>query len=99
MIAEGSDSSAARAYGAYEARRWSRKPSDGGFRDRTAPVRSAGSVAQRRAVAVRGAPDQQHDDGSDDRADDAGRLERAVVRVVVEDHVAEEATDERPHDA
>jgi hypothetical protein len=43
--------------------------------------------------------DQHHDDGSDDRSDDAGGLEEAVVGVFVEDQVAEKAPDERADDA
>ncbi len=43
--------------------------------------------------------DEQRDHGADDRTDQAGRLERAVLTVLVEQRVADETTDERPDDA
>src|SRR4051794_36025717 len=45
-------------------------------------------------TAARGAPHQQHDDGAEHGPDDAAGLQRALVQVLAEQHVAEEATDE-----
>lgn len=50
------------------------------------------------ATALRHLPDEQGDDGTDDRADYAGGLEEALVRVLVEEHAAEQPADQRAND-
>src|SRR5829696_9234686 len=49
--------------------------------------------------ALNGPPDEPGDHGADDRPDEARHLERAVVTVLAEQDVHDEAADERSDDA
>src|SRR3954447_23966959 len=51
------------------------------------------------AVATHRPVDQQGDDGTDDGAQQTGRLQEATLGVVVEQGVTQEAPDERADDA
>src|SRR5215207_10588381 len=67
--------------------------------DPAGDVGPAGSDASRRAPPGDSPVDQQGEDGTDDRSDEAGGLERPLVEILVEEQVAEEPTDERTDDA
>ena len=62
------------------------------------PMGSAGERVVRPST-LNGTPDQQSDHGSDNRADQAGGLQRAILAVGSEQQISDEAADERAHDA
>src|SRR5689334_2321286 len=85
----------------WPARRTSRPSGGGGSAtsgwDRQ-PLRS-GVDAAPAAAAGGETVDQQNDHGPDDRADDAGGLQRTLGQVLAEERPTEEPADERADDA